>query len=83
MYRNPNAEPAEEAQERASILAARWTILQDGLILPVTNLFDSDGNRTGNPHEAFSVVAYNEHLTGDKWMMISEIEPGDVWSKSP
>lgn len=80
-YRNPAASPAEEADEAVSIESARWTILHDGLILPVTTMFDGDGNLTNNPMHAYSIVCYNEHLTDGRWMTISNVDSGDIWSR--
>lgn len=72
----------ELARERANVENARWTILHDGDILPVTNLYDGEGRATSNPNEAFSIVAFDKRLTEGKWLAISKIEPGDIWTRS-
>ncbi len=42
---------------------ARLALLSDGSTVPVTNLYDADGNETDDPNEAATFVAGE----GDKW----------------
>lgn len=35
----------------------RYAVLEDGTMLPITNLFDIDGDETDDPDEAVSFVA--------------------------
>ena len=55
--------------------------LHDGLRLPVTNMFDVDGDETDNPEMATSLVAW---LPDGKWLATEcrpgEIVQGQVWS---
>lgn len=74
---------AVEAQERVNVKNARWTIMHDGMLLPVTNLYDSEGNEISNPMRAYSVVAYDASRSSENWTTISGVDPGEVWSKSP
>lgn len=70
-----------EAVERRNIARAKYTILRNGLLLPVTNLFDSDGEEIQNPMHAARVVVYNaSRPDGDLWE-VYEIDPGELWSR--
>lgn len=42
---------------------SRFALLDDGTIVPVTNLFDADGDETNDPDEAVVFVAGE----GDRW----------------
>lgn len=67
-----------EAQERENVRLARWTVMHEGKLLPVTTLFGSDGNETANPFRALMVVAYDRDLPNGKWLTIDGIKPGEV-----
>lgn len=70
-----------EAVERFNVRRAKWTILHDGNLLPVTNLFDSDGNEIQNPLRAVAVVAYDEYVAKDHWLTIGNVDPGEIWNR--
>lgn len=42
---------------------SRLALLSDGTTVPITNLFDGDGDETDDPDEAVSFVAGD----GDRW----------------
>lgn len=72
----------ELAKEQRNIANAKWLIDHDGKVLPVTNLYDSDGESTDSPVLTRSLVAYDaDNQIGGKWLAIGNVEPGDVWSK--
>jgi hypothetical protein len=52
----------------------KWTILQEGKLLPVTVLLGMDGQRVGNPLHAFRCVV---RVIGG-WQAI-RCEPGEIW----
>lgn len=72
----------EEAREQRNVANARWLIDYDGKTLPVTNLL-RDGEAIFDPIMATTCVAFDSSLTDGKWCTISNLEPGDVWNKTP
>lgn len=67
------------AESLADILAAaRFTINHRGRDLPVTNMFDSEGVDTQCVRDAFRCVAYDAARPGDKWLVIYNLDPGDL-----
>lgn len=73
----------ELARERSNIANAKWVFDYDGKVLPVTNLFDSEGEATNDHVLACSCVAYDaesKHPNG-KWLCFGNLEPGEVWRK--
>lgn len=72
----------EEAQERRNVARARWTILHDGNLLPVTNLYDSEGEEINDPLRACAVVCFDPDNPDGNWWTIGNIDPGEVlWSR--
>lgn len=72
----------EEAQERRNVARAKWTILYGGNLLPVTNLYDSEGEEINDPMCARACVAFDPSLTEGHWVTIGNIDPGEVlWSR--
>src|SRR4051812_17805336 len=69
-----------EAVERFNVRHAKWTILYGGNLLPVTNLFDSEGNEIQNPMRAVSIVAYDEHVPKERWLVML-VSPGELWCR--
>lgn len=69
-----------DAREIANVVKAKWTLLHDGILLPVTNLYDRDGNEIYNPMRAYSVVVYTG-LADKPWTTISNIDPGELWRR--
>lgn len=61
-----------EAIERTNVGRAKYLIRHEGKDLPVTNLFDSDGNEVNDPRVATRCVAYDKSLPGAKWVAISD-----------
>ena len=74
---------AEEARERENVKNAKWTILHNGKLLPVCNLYDSDGNEIANHFHAFVCVAYDASLSDGNWLTISRLDPGDLDVRRP
>lgn len=73
---------SEEARERANLAAAKWSILFGGILLTVTNLYDSDGNEIANPMRAVTCVAFDADRTaGQQWLVIEGLDPGEIWSR--
>lgn len=72
------AEVAEETQERRNVAAARWSIMHDGKLLPVTNVYDSDGNEITNHFHASACVAFDASLPDGKWLTIGNLDPTDL-----
>lgn len=68
-----------DAQEVKNVAKAEWTVLHNGKLLPVTNLYDSDGNDIFNPMHARTVVAYDASRPDKRWITITKIDPGDIW----
>lgn len=74
----------EESQERRNVARAKWTILYDGNLLPVTNLYDSDAEEIDDPMHACACVAYDPDSTDTEghWLTIGSLDPGEVlWSR--
>lgn len=75
---------AELEQELRNIARAKFIFDYDGKVLPVTNLFDREGDATDCPELATSCVAYDadsKHPQG-KWLCFGNLEPGEVWRKT-
>lgn len=69
-------------EERTNIAAAKYTILHEGHLLPVTNMFDNHGDDVDSPMRAFRCVAYWADAPGDegKWYAI-QCKPGEIAPK--
>lgn len=52
-----------------------WSFEYNGTTLPVANMFDVDGVETGDPSQAFTLVA--GPLPDGKWLA-SRCLPGDI-----
>lgn len=69
------------AVERHSVASAKYSIEWDGRVLPVTNLFDSEGVEVFSPIDACRCVCYDESNPGDaQWRVIWNLNPGDIKS---
>lgn len=64
--------------ERANIAAARFTINHGGRDLIVTNMYDSESVDTQCVRDAFRCVAYDADAPGGKWIVIFNLDPGDL-----
>lgn len=71
-----------EAQERENVRLARWSILHNGKVLPVTNLYDSDAESTMDAMLACAAVAYDRDATDGKWIALGNLDPGDIWIRT-
>lgn len=71
---------ADEARERRNVEYAKWSVLEDGNLLPVTNIYDSDGNEIANPMHAATCVAYDAARQNQKWVVM-RLEPGELWRR--
>ena len=49
-------------------------LTEDGSLLPITNMFDIDGDETSNPDEAVSLVAVRD----DGLWLASTCEPHEI-----
>ena len=69
---------ADETVAR-NVANAKWTIMHEGKLLPVTDLFGMDGRDVTNPMHAFQCVVYNKDGTDPKgkwiWMTCT---PGEI-----
>lgn len=65
-----------KAQERLNVANHKWTILRNGKLLPVVNLFGIDGQPVANPMHAFRVVVYED----EQWL-VYPCQPGELWSR--
>lgn len=70
-----------EAQERENVRLAKWSILHNGKVLPVTNLYDSDGAATDDRILADRAVAFDKDRPSGPWVTISGLEPYDIWNR--
>jgi hypothetical protein len=75
-------EPKDDAAATAALLIvakSKYTIIHEGKLLPVTNLFGMDGRDVTNPMHAFQCVVYDKDSTDPKgkwtWMTC---EPGEI-----
>lgn len=66
---------------RRDVANAKWSIMFNGFLLPVTDLIDSRGENTENPFHAVRAVAFSKHETRGNWFVIA-VEPGDVTVRS-
>lgn len=65
----------EQAVPSAINLEARKMLLDNGVIVPITNMFDGEGRDTDDPDEAVSIVAGDD---AQGWYSILlEDGPGD------
>lgn len=69
-----------EAEERANVATAKWDLFEDGKLLPVTNLYDSDGTEIENPMHAATCVVYDETRIAGRWIVM-RLEPGELWRR--
>lgn len=65
-------------EEKWNIRNARWTLIYEGELVPVTNMFDYIGQYTLNPLRAFSCALYCPS-TGE-WMAM-QVHPGEITVK--
>lgn len=73
----------ELAQEIRNVARAKFIFDYEGKVLPVTNLFDREGDATDCLELATSCVAYDadsKHPQG-KWLCFGNLSPGEVWRK--
>lgn len=70
-----------EAQERENVRLAKWSILHDGKLLPVTNLYDSEGEATEDWILADRAVAFDKDRADGNWVTIYSLEPYDIWKR--
>jgi hypothetical protein len=70
-----------EVQERENVRLAKWSILHDGKLLPVTNLYDSEGEATDDWILADRAVAFDADRADGNWITISGLEPYDIWKR--
>jgi hypothetical protein len=63
-------------EETEHLATARHTILNDGRLLPVTNMMGLFGNHVASPLHAFSCIVYDFDRGG--WGAI-ECKPGDIY----
>ncbi len=62
------------AAERVNLASAKYSVHHNGKFLPVTNLFDSDGNEISNPMRADRCVCCDE---SSGWYVV-RVKPGDI-----
>lgn len=77
-----DCEMALDRHARLASAAARYSIMHDGKLLPVTNMYDSDGNETSNNFRAYVCVAFDSQLDDGSWVTISNLDPGDVLERA-
>jgi hypothetical protein len=64
--------------ERASIAAAKYTVLYDGRLLPVVHMMDNYGGDVQNPMRAFRYVAYDAEGPEDGKWIAERCKPGEI-----
>jgi len=62
-------------EESFHIAHAKWTVMCNGKLLPVTNLMSLHGDRVGNPMHAHACVAFDPDMG---WIAV-ECKPGDIY----
>lgn len=71
------ADITEDAAGALAVAGYKFTILHEGKVLPVTNMFGMDGREVSNPMHAFRCVVFDKDGPEGKWVAIT-CTPGEL-----
>lgn len=67
-------DPVEDAADARDAASAKFTVLHEGSLIPVTKMYDALHNETDNPLHAFVCVAC---MGPEQWIAIP-VTPGEI-----